>query len=75
MFIISQSHFRLPKITIQKIGVLKFTYQTDYQCDESLNKIILACDMSYDEVKQICREAWETLMSINKIMEKNGVIN
>ena len=55
---LSQSYFDVPKKTIRNISNIKILFQQTLKDVEHVFKDIAFFDMSNDEFKSLCREAW-----------------
>ena len=73
---LSQSYFNLPKKTIRNNSNIIILLQQTLKDVEHNYKDIAEFDMSYDEFKEFCREAWKEKykLFINKkrLEDKNG---
>ena len=75
MFIIYQSYFDLPKRTIRNNSNIIILFQQTLKDVEHIYRDIAGFDMSYDEFKSLCREAWKekyNYLLINRLEDKNG---
>ena len=55
----SQSYFEVPKRTIRNNSNKIILFQQTLKDIEHIYKDIAGFDMSYDELKELCREAWK----------------
>ena len=58
VYYLSQSYFDLPKRTIRKNSNIIILFQQTLKDVEHIYRDIAGFDMSYDEFKELCREAW-----------------
>ena len=59
---LSQSYFELPKRTIRYKSNIIILFQQTLKDVEHLYRDIAGFDMSYDEFKSLCREAWKKII-------------
>ena len=75
VYYLSQSYFKVPKKTIRNnLNIIIFFQQT-LEDIEHIYRDIAGFDMSYDEFKELCREAWKekyNYLIINRLEDKNG---
>ena len=75
VFYLSQSYFDLPKRTIRNNSNIIILFQQTLKDVENLYRDIAGFDMSYDEFKMLCREAWRDkydYLEINRMENKKG---
>ena len=75
VYYLSQSYFDLPKRTIRNNSNIVLLFQQTLKDVEHIYRDIAGFDMSYDEFKSLCREAWKekyNYLLINRLEEKNG---
>ena len=73
VYYLSQSNFDLPKRTIRYNSNIIILFQQTLKDVEIIYRDI-GFDMSYDEFKSLCREAWEekyNYLIINRLEDKN----
>ena len=73
VYYLSQSYFDLPKRTIRNNSNIIILFQQTLK-DEHIYGDIAGFDMSYDEFKSLCREAWREKYNyflINRLEDKN----
>ena len=56
---LSQSKFLLPKIAKTNKSTIFFCLNKLKRCGEKIQRKIAGFDMSYEEFKDLCGEAWE----------------
>ena len=74
VYYLSQSYFDLPKRTIRNNSNLIILFQQTLKDVEHIYSDISGFDMSYDEIKSLCREAWRekyNYLLINRLEDKN----
>ena len=74
IYYLSQSSFDLPKRTIRNNSNILILFQT-LKDVEHIYRDIAGFDMSYDEFKSLCREAWKekyNYLIINRLEDKIG---
>ena len=59
VYYLSQSYFDLPKRTIRNKSIIIHLFQQTLKDVEHIYRDIAGFDMSYDEFKSLCREAWK----------------
>ena len=59
VYYLSQSYFDLPKRTIGNNSKIIILFQQTLKDVERIYRDIAGFDMSYDEFKTLCREAWK----------------
>ena len=72
---LSQSYFDLPKRTIRNNSNIIILLQQTLKDVEHIYRDIAGFDMSYDEFKHLCKEAWKekhNYLLINRLEDKNG---
>ena len=75
VYYLSQSYFDLPKRTIRNNSNIIILFQQTLKDVEHIYRDIARFDMSYDEFKELCREAWReryNYLIINRLEDKNG---
>ena len=66
----------MPKRTIPNISNIIILFQQTLKDVEHIYREIAGFDMSYDEFKKLCTEAWKeknNYLIINKLEDKNGI--
>ena len=71
---LAQSYFDLPKRTIRNNSNIIILFQQTLKDVEHIYRDIAGFDMSYDEFKGLCREAWKkyNYLLLNRLEDKNG---
>ena len=75
VYYLSQSYFDLPKRTIRNNSNFIILFQQTLKDVEHIYRDIAGFDMSYDEFKSLCREAWRdtyNYLLINWLEDKKG---
>ena len=75
VYYLSHSYFDLPKRTIKNNSNIIILFQQTLKDVEHIYRDIAGFDMSYDEFKELCREAWReryNYLLINRLEDKNG---
>ena len=74
VYYLSQSYFDLPKRTIRNNSNIIILFQQTLKDVEHIYRDIAGFDMSNDEFKSLCREAWRDNYNylINRLEDKNG---
>ena len=75
VYYLSQSYFDLPKRTIRNNSNIIILFQQTLKDVEHIYRDIAGFDMSYDEFKELCREAWRkryNYLLLNRLEDKNG---
>ena len=75
VYYLSQSYFEVPKRTIRNNSNIIILFQQTLKDVEHIYRDIAGFDMSYDEFKSLCREAWKekyNYLIINRLEDKNG---
>ena len=75
VYYLAQSYFDLPKRTIRNNSIIKILFQQTLKDVEHIYRDIAGFDMSYDEFKSLCREAWKekyNYLLLNRLEDKNG---
>ena len=75
VYYLSQSYFEVPKRTIRNNSNIIILFQQTLKEVEHIHRDIAGFDMSYDEFKELCREAWKekyNYLLINRLEDKNG---
>ena len=77
VYYLSQSYFDLPKRTMRNNSNVIILFQQTLKDVQHIYTDIAGFDMSYDELKELCREAWReryNYLLINRLEDKNGKI-
>ena len=75
VYYLSQSYFDLPKRTIRNNSNIIILFQQTLKDVQHIYRDIAGFDMSYDEFKSLCKEAWRdkyNYLLINRLEDKNG---
>ena len=75
VYYLSHSYFDLPKRTIRNNSNIIILFQQTLKDVEHIYRDIAGFDMSNDEFKSLCREAWRddyNYLIINRLEDKNG---
>ena len=75
VYYLSQSYFDLPKRTIRNNTNIIILFRQTLKDVEHIYRDIAGFDMSNDEFKSLCREAWRdpyNYLLINRLEDKNG---
>ena len=75
VYYLSQSYFDLPKRTIRNNSNIIILFQQTLKDVEHIYRDIAGFDLSYDEFKSLCKEAWRdkyNYLLINRLEDKNG---
>ena len=75
VYYLTQSYFDLPKRTIRNNSNIIILFQQTLKDVEHIYRDIAGFDMSYEELKELCREAWReryNYLLINRLEDKNG---
>ena len=75
VYYLAQSYFDLPKRTIRNNSNIIILFQQTLKDVEHIYRDIAGFDMSYEEFKELCREAWReryNYLLINRLEDKNG---
>ena len=75
VYYLSQSYFDLPKRAIRNNSNIIILFQQTLKDVEHIYRDIAGFDMSNDEFKSLCREAWRDnykYLLINRLEDKNG---
>ena len=75
VYYLSQSYFDLPKRIIRNNSNIIILFQQTLKDVEHIYRDIAGFDMSNDEFKSLCREAWRdpyNYLLINRLEDKNG---
>ena len=78
VYYLSQSYFDLPKRTIRNNSNIIILFQQTLKDVQHIYTDIAGFDMSYDEFKSLCKEAWRdkyNYLIINRLEDKNGKKN
>ena len=70
-----QSYFDAPKKTVRNNSKIRILFQQTLKDVEHIHRDISGFDMSYEEFKSLCREAWNekfNCLLINRLEDKNG---
>ena len=76
VYYLSQSYFDLPKRTIRNNSIIIILFQQTLKDVQHIYTDIAGFDMSYDEFKSLCREAWwerYNYLLTNRLKIKMGV--
>ena len=75
VYYLSQSYSDLPKRTIRNNSNIIILFQQTLKDVEHIYRDIAGFDMSYDEFRSLCKEAWRdkyNYLLINRLEDKNG---
>ena len=75
VFNLSQNYFDLPKRTIRNNSNKIILFQQTLKEVEHIYRDIAGFDLSYEEFKELCREAWKEkykYLLLNRLEDKNG---
>ena len=75
VYYLCQSYFDAPKKTVRNNSNIIILFQQTLKDVEHINRDISGFDMSYEEFKSLCREAWNekfNYLLINRLEDKNG---
>ena len=75
VYYLSQSYFDFPKRTIRNNSNITVLFQQTLKDVEHIYRDIAGFDMSYDEFKSLCKEAWRdkyNYLLLNRLEDKNG---
>ena len=75
VYYLSQSYFDAPKKTVRNNSNIIILFQQTLKDIEHIHRDIASSDMSYEEFKSLCREAWNekfNCLLINRLKDKNG---
>ena len=75
VYYLSQSYFDLPKRTIRNNSNVIILFQQTLKDVEHIYRDIAGFDMSYEEFKGLCREAWKekfNYLVINRLEDRNS---
>ena len=75
VYYLSQSYFEVPKRTIRNNSNIIILFQQTLKDVEHIYRDIAGFDMSYDEFKNFCREAWKeknNYLLLIRLEDKNG---
>ena len=75
VYYLSQSYFEVPKGTIRNNSNITILFQQTLKDIKHIYRDIAGFDLSYDEFKELCREAWKekyNYLLINRLEDKNG---
>ena len=75
VYYLCQSYFDAPKKTVRNNSNIIILFQQTLIDVEHIYRDIAGFDMSYDEFKSLCREAWRdtyNYLLINRLEDKNG---
>ena len=78
VYYLSQSYFDLPERTIRNNGNIIILFQQTLKDVQHIYTDIAGFDMSYDDFKELCREAWRernNYLLINRLEGENGKKN
>ena len=75
VYYLCQSYFDAPKKTVRNNSKIIILFQQTLKDVEHIHRDISGFDMSYEEFKSLCREAWNekfNYLLINRLEDKNG---
>ena len=75
VYYLCQSYFDAPKKTVRNNSNIIILFQQTLKDVEHIHRDITGFDMSYEEFKSLCREAWNekfNYLLINRLEDKNG---
>ena len=75
VYYLCQSYFNAPKKTVRNNSNIIILFQQTLKDVEHIHRDISGFDMSYEEFKSLCREAWNekfNYLLINRLEDKNG---
>ena len=75
VYYLCQSYFDAPKKTVRNNSNIIILVQQTLKDVEHIHRDISGFDMSYEEFKSLCREAWNEKFNyilINRLEDKNG---
>ena len=75
VYYLCQSYFDAPKKTVRNNSNVIILFQQTLKDVEHIHRDISGFDMSYEEFKSLCREAWNenfNYLLINRLEDKNG---
>ena len=75
VYYLCQSYFDAPKKTVRNNSNIIILFQQTLKYVEHIHRDISSFDMSYEEFKSLCREAWNekfNYLLINRLEDKNG---
>ena len=75
VYYLCQSYFDAPKKTVRNNSNIINLFQQTLKDVEHIHRDISGFDMSYEEFKSLCREAWNekfNYLLINRLEDKNG---
>ena len=75
VYYLCQSYFEAPKKTVRNNSNIIILFQQTLKDVEHIHRDISGFDMSYEEFKSLCREAWNEKFNhllINRLEDKNG---
>ena len=75
VYYLSQSYFKLPLSTIRNNSNIIILFQQTLKGVMHIYSDIAGFDMSYEEFKSLCKEAWKekyNYLEINRLEDKNG---
>ena len=75
VYYLCQSYFDAPKKTVRNNSNIIILFQQTLKDVEHIHRDISDFDMSYEEFKSLCREAWNekfNYLLINRLEDKNG---
>ena len=74
-YYLSQSYFDVPKKTIRNNSNIILLFQQTLKVVEHIYRDMASFDTSFDEFKELCREAWKekhNSLLLNRLENKNG---
>ena len=75
VYYLCQSYFDAPKKTVRNSSNIIILFQQTLKDVEHIHRDIAGFDMSYEEFKSLCREAWNkkfNYLLLNRLEDKNG---
>ena len=75
VYYLCQSYFDAPKKTVRNNSNIIILFQQTLKDVEHIHRDIAGFDMSYEEFRSLCREAWNekfNYLIINRLEDKNG---
>ena len=75
VYCLGQSYVDVPKKTIRNNSNMIILFQQTLKDVEHINRDIAGFDMSYDEFRRLCREAWnkkDSYLLLNRLEDKHG---
>ena len=75
VYYLSQSYFEVPRRTIRNNSNMIILFQQTLKDIEHIYRDIAGFDISYDDIKELCREAWKekhNYLLLNRLEDENG---